>query len=83
MKYGLYVHRGERLLPVFSWKNRMVGPASERKRSRECSSQVKQPTTPKTHRRFHKKRTYTYLERDGQCIGAAAHIYKVWHCTMV
>ena len=28
MKYGLYVHRGKRILPVFSWKNRMVGPAS-------------------------------------------------------
>jgi hypothetical protein len=28
MKYGLYVHRGKRILPVFSWKNRMVGLAS-------------------------------------------------------
>jgi hypothetical protein len=43
MKYGLYVHRGERIMLVFSWKNRMVGPASERKISRECSSLVKQP----------------------------------------
>ena len=28
MKYGLYVHRGKRILPVFSWKNKMVGLAS-------------------------------------------------------
>jgi hypothetical protein len=28
MEYGLYVHREKRILPVFSWKNRMVGLAS-------------------------------------------------------
>jgi len=42
MRYASYARKNEkiRILPAFSWKNRMVGPASEKHTMKESTNQA-------------------------------------------